>query len=97
MLVFDLNCLRLAFFKLYSQFLFTTNLYLSGLFTGELLRVNDDLNNVFLRYERFERFRAGQTGSQTTDASNTPPVTQDSYLPPSYEQVSKMKPNKMQK
>ncbi|CAI9717618.1 2,Target of Myb 1,TOM1 1 [Octopus vulgaris] len=55
--------------------------------TSELLRVNDDLNNVFLRYERFERFRAGQTGSQTTDASNTPPVTQDSYLPPSYEQV----------
>ncbi|GAB1602488.1 target of Myb protein 1-like isoform X2 [Argonauta hians] len=55
--------------------------------TSELLRVNDDLNNVFLRYERFERFRAGQTGTQTTDASSTPPVTQDSYLPPSYEQV----------
>lgn len=55
--------------------------------TSELLRVNDDLNNVFLRYERFERFRTGQSGPQSADTGTTPPVSQDSYLPPSYEQV----------
>ncbi|XP_056627148.1 TOM1-like protein 2 isoform X3 [Triplophysa dalaica] len=29
--------------------------------TEELLHVNDDLNNIFLRYERYERFRSGRS------------------------------------
>lgn len=36
--------------------------------TCELLRINDDVNNVLLRYERYERLRAGQTNQ----AGSTP-------------------------
>lgn len=41
--------------------------------TCELLRINDDLNNVLLRYDRYERLRGGQTG-QSISASDAPPI-----------------------
>ncbi|XP_067673322.1 target of Myb1 membrane trafficking protein-like isoform X2 [Haliotis asinina] len=59
--------------------------------TNELLRVNDDMNNVFLRYERFERYRTGQAGTPDqapaeTVATSVAPASND-HLPPSYDQV----------
>ncbi|XP_069125320.1 TOM1-like protein 2 isoform X2 [Argopecten irradians] len=58
--------------------------------TNELLRVNDDINNVFLRYERFEKYRTGQTGQsagQPASQVSPEPSPQDSHLPPSYDQI----------
>ncbi|KAL3875580.1 hypothetical protein ACJMK2_033518 [Sinanodonta woodiana] len=54
--------------------------------TNELLRINDDLNNVFLRYERFERYRTGQSGQLQTTVVEEPSVA-DSHAPPSYDQL----------
>uniref|UniRef100_A0A8C2NW15 Target of myb1 membrane trafficking protein n=1 Tax=Capra hircus TaxID=9925 RepID=A0A8C2NW15_CAPHI len=40
--------------------------------TEELLIVNDNLNNVFLRHERFERLRTGQTTKAPSEAEAAP-------------------------
>lgn len=37
--------------------------------TGELLRINDDMNNLFLRYERFEKRRTAIVTGQVKDTS----------------------------
>ncbi|XP_075035314.1 TOM1-like protein 2 isoform X6 [Mixophyes fleayi] len=46
--------------------------------TEELLHVNDDLNNVFLRYERFERYRTGRTAQNTNGMLSE--VTEDNLI-----------------
>ncbi|XP_014826982.1 PREDICTED: TOM1-like protein 2 isoform X1 [Poecilia mexicana] len=35
--------------------------------TEELLHANDDLNNIFLRYDRYERFRSGRSSAQSVN------------------------------
>jgi len=49
--------------------------------TEDLLTVNDELNNVFLRYDRYERMRAGRAAAQPESAPAVCPVQPPMYTP----------------
>ena len=57
-------------------------LFENFLLTGELLRVNDDLLNSFVRYDRFERQRRAQAGGGASDDERF------SSAPPTYENAA---------
>ncbi|XP_028332247.1 TOM1-like protein 2 isoform X2 [Gouania willdenowi] len=48
--------------------------------TEELLHVNDDLNNIFLRYERYERFRSGRASGHTINNGVLSEATEDNLI-----------------
>ncbi|XP_062269888.1 TOM1-like protein 2 isoform X2 [Platichthys flesus] len=48
--------------------------------TEELLHVNDDLNNIFLRYERYERFRSGRSSAQSVNNGVLSEATDDNLI-----------------
>ncbi|KAM9717007.1 TOM1-like protein 2 isoform 2-T2 [Menidia menidia] len=48
--------------------------------TEELLHVNDDLNNIFLRFDRYERFRSGRSSAQTVNNGVLSEATEDNLI-----------------
>ncbi|XP_041959043.1 target of Myb protein 1-like isoform X1 [Alosa sapidissima] len=55
---------------------------------GELLVVNDDLNNAFIRYDRFERCSAPKTTTVTPEAGSHNLIDLSPVSPPSYQSVA---------
>jgi len=47
----------------------------------DLLTVNDELNNVFLRYDRYQRMRAGRVATQPDHTPTVCPVQPPMYTP----------------
>ncbi|XP_041852070.1 TOM1-like protein 2 isoform X3 [Melanotaenia boesemani] len=48
--------------------------------TEELLHVNDDLNNIFLRYERYERYRSGRAARNNGLTEMLTEATEDNLI-----------------
>ncbi|XP_061765044.1 TOM1-like protein 2 isoform X2 [Nerophis ophidion] len=48
--------------------------------TEELLHVNDDLNNIFLRYERYERFKSGRSTAHSVNNGVLSEATEDNLI-----------------
>uniref|UniRef100_A0A672H2T4 Target of myb1 like 2 membrane trafficking protein n=1 Tax=Salarias fasciatus TaxID=181472 RepID=A0A672H2T4_SALFA len=48
--------------------------------TEELLHANDDLNNIFLRYDRYERFRSGRSSAQSVNNGVLSEATEDNLI-----------------
>ncbi|ELU12259.1 hypothetical protein CAPTEDRAFT_174498 [Capitella teleta] len=62
--------------------------------TGEILHINDELNNIFLRYDRYERLRGGAANpQQQTEQTPQPTLAPSSAaLPPPYSATTASQP-----
>ena len=60
--------------------------------TEELLTVNDELNNAFLRYDRYQRLRAGRAALQQETMPVVYPVQPPMYTPPPASPTHQMLP-----
>lgn len=58
--------------------------------TAELLRINDDLNNLFLRYSRWEKNR--EAGNQSASAVLAKAMGPKPYAPPTEESLIDLSP-----
>ncbi|CAG03295.1 unnamed protein product, partial [Tetraodon nigroviridis] len=61
-------------------------------FIEELLMVNDDLNNAFIRYERFDRLNKAQTPNIQQDSTTEPTLVDLSPEPPTLTQPAVITP-----